>query len=232
MIHRLPKRSCGSATWLLEMATEFPEVEFYGIDISPIFPREIKPPNTHFSIVDVVQGLPFPDDYFSFAQQRMFMPALRTSEWPSVMADIFRVVKPGGWIQLLEADPNIHNVPEEKMDFWNKFLEYRASVNEDHSTFRRLAKHLKRAGFQSVQRRYMSVPVGWNGPIGDLMRDVYLGYLLAYMPRSAAGMGLTEAEFERLTREYISCCTEVEAYLNFHVLTGQKPEVEEANARA
>src|SRR6185369_10108053 len=35
--------SCGAATWLLEMATEYPACSFTGIDISPMFPTEIKP---------------------------------------------------------------------------------------------------------------------------------------------------------------------------------------------
>lgn len=68
----------------------------------------------------------------------------------------------------------------------------------------------------------LSIPIGWSGPIGNLARDVYTGYLLGFMPRSAHGMGLTYAEYERLSRLFIDDCAESMAYMNLHVLTAQK----------
>lgn len=102
------------------MATEYPAMECYGVDISPIFPSEIKPPNTFFQLANVLEGLPFPENWFSFVQQRLFMPALRTYEWLPVLTDIYRVIKPGGFVQLLESDPTIYKLPLEKQEFWLK----------------------------------------------------------------------------------------------------------------
>ena len=49
-----------------KMATEFPQTDFYGIDFCALYPSAIKPSNTFFSKVNVLdrKGLPFPDGYF------------------------------------------------------------------------------------------------------------------------------------------------------------------------
>src|SRR3954470_13633433 len=50
---------CGPGTWILDMATEFPECSFTGIDVLQIFPSEIKPKNTNFVLANQPEHLPF-----------------------------------------------------------------------------------------------------------------------------------------------------------------------------
>jgi ubiquinone/menaquinone biosynthesis C-methylase UbiE len=65
--------ACGSGVWVLEMATSFPNSQFYGIDFACIFPNTIKPPNTTFQQCDVLdpEGLPFPDEFFDYIHMRL-----------------------------------------------------------------------------------------------------------------------------------------------------------------
>ena len=63
--------ACGSGIWILEMASEFPHAQFYGIDLSKIYPADIKPPNTQFVQGDVLNGLPYADSYFDYVHMSL-----------------------------------------------------------------------------------------------------------------------------------------------------------------
>lgn len=73
--------ACGTGTWTLEMATEFPNCEFYGIDISASYPVDIKPANTFFSQCDILNGIPFSDDHFDFIFMRQVYSCFSESDW-------------------------------------------------------------------------------------------------------------------------------------------------------
>ncbi|RIB10444.1 S-adenosyl-L-methionine-dependent methyltransferase, partial [Gigaspora rosea] len=95
---------CGPATWILEMASEYTSSSFIGIDLSPIFPSNIKPQNVDFYHMNVLNGLPFEDNTFDFVYQRFMGLALTEEQWPILLLELVRVTKPGGWIEFMECD--------------------------------------------------------------------------------------------------------------------------------
>ncbi|CAO3638793.1 unnamed protein product [Cunninghamella echinulata] len=103
---RVLDSGCGPATWLLEMCESYPQSDFYGIDISPMFPENIKPHNVTFDIANVAEGLPFPDNHFDFVFQRLLVFALTADQWEKAFRELIRVVKPGGWVEFVEVDVN------------------------------------------------------------------------------------------------------------------------------
>src|SRR4051812_19930464 len=92
----------------LEMSTEHTETNFTGIDISAVWPTEIRPRNCRFQVVDATQGLPFEDDTFDFVYQRFMIMGYLAKDWPFVIQELVRVTKPGGIIELTEI-PLISN---------------------------------------------------------------------------------------------------------------------------
>ncbi|CAG8638615.1 1426_t:CDS:2 [Cetraspora pellucida] len=94
----------GPGTWLLEMATNYPKSKFIGIDISPVQPNTIKPKNAEFIEGNVLKHLPFPDDTFNYVFQRFLNVGIPEKSWPSVINELVRVLKPGGYIELLEVE--------------------------------------------------------------------------------------------------------------------------------
>jgi ubiquinone/menaquinone biosynthesis C-methylase UbiE len=85
------------------MATEFPSVNFTGIDQVELFPHDIRPSNVTFQKQDVLLGLPFEDNSFDFVQMRLFLLAFNRSQWQDALKEAYRVTKPGGYVQLLEV---------------------------------------------------------------------------------------------------------------------------------
>ncbi|KAI8093218.1 S-adenosyl-L-methionine-dependent methyltransferase [Halteromyces radiatus] len=95
---------CGPGSWCLEMATDYPNCEVYGIDIYAVYPQTIRPPNSTFMLADALEGLPFHDEMFDLVQIRLMVAAIKVNEWPKLIKEAMRVLKPGGILQMIEPD--------------------------------------------------------------------------------------------------------------------------------
>lgn len=61
---------CGPGSWAMEIAGEYPKSQVVGIDINPMFPRDIKPSNCTFHQYNLLDGLPFEDGSFDYIFMR------------------------------------------------------------------------------------------------------------------------------------------------------------------
>jgi ubiquinone/menaquinone biosynthesis C-methylase UbiE len=115
---------CGPGGWALELAFMYPHLEVTGIDKSRNMvdyaraqARVQHLENIFFHPMDVTQPLDFPDDSFDIVNARFISSFLSVDDWPHVVCELARVVKPGGIVRLTEFDePGISNSPaHEKM---------------------------------------------------------------------------------------------------------------------
>ncbi|CAG8826027.1 34791_t:CDS:2, partial [Gigaspora margarita] len=90
----------GAGSWLLEMSTKYPLSKFIGIDISPIQPSFIKPKNAEFIEANILECLPFLNDTFDFVFQRVLFSGIPSKEWLSIINELVRVLKPGGFLEM------------------------------------------------------------------------------------------------------------------------------------
>lgn len=80
-------------------------------DVTPEVKHRKLLPNLDFYQVNVIDAkLPFEDNHFDFVMQRLVTASFTVSDWKNVMAELVRVTKPGGYIQLLEIDYNTFNL--------------------------------------------------------------------------------------------------------------------------
>ncbi|GAC1464547.1 MAG: hypothetical protein PVSMB5_05380 [Ktedonobacteraceae bacterium] len=102
----------GTGGWLIEMASSYPKVSLVGIDISQsmvdyatdqALARGVDT-RVSFRVMDALALPAFAKNSFDLVNLRFGSSYLRTWEWPQVLREIARVTRPGGLIQLTDAE--------------------------------------------------------------------------------------------------------------------------------
>jgi ubiquinone/menaquinone biosynthesis C-methylase UbiE len=98
----------GTGVWVMEMADEFPNAHLIGVDMFDIMPNDVLPNNCEFQIMNVLYGLPFHDDTIDYVHHR-YLFAIPLKDWPNYLADCVRIVRHGGWLEVMETDSILYN---------------------------------------------------------------------------------------------------------------------------
>ncbi|WP_376796302.1 class I SAM-dependent methyltransferase [Thermogemmatispora sp.] len=108
---RLLDLACGPGGWALEVAFHYPHVEVIGIDISPQVieyaqaqaqSRGLK--NVRFQVGNIMEPLAFADASFDLINGRALSGFMLPDAWPRLLAECYRLLKPGGVIRLTEGE--------------------------------------------------------------------------------------------------------------------------------
>ncbi|CEI69734.1 unnamed protein product [Fusarium venenatum] len=86
----------------MEVATQYPDSEVLGIDVSPHMIPENPPDNMELQVDDLNARFTFKSNHFDLVHSQMVAGGIHANRWRSYVRDIFRVLKPGGWCQIVE----------------------------------------------------------------------------------------------------------------------------------
>lgn len=95
-----------------DMITDYPNCRYEGCDMVDVVSQKPMPKQFTFNIGNVLDGLPYPDNTFDLVHLRLFTLALQCDEWPGVIKELLRVTKPGGLVQIMEADIEVRVATE------------------------------------------------------------------------------------------------------------------------
>ncbi|CAG8751406.1 9225_t:CDS:2, partial [Cetraspora pellucida] len=91
-----------------KVAADYPNSEFYGVDfaipdyfVSPYFGDKA---NVTFIECDIYKKLPFPDNEFDYVFSKDKCLYMERSKFQQVLLELFRVLKPGGWLETGKAE--------------------------------------------------------------------------------------------------------------------------------
>ncbi|RHZ83715.1 hypothetical protein Glove_88g31 [Diversispora epigaea] len=201
---------CGPGTWLLEMSTEYPRSSFTGIDMSPIFPVEIKPCNLNFQVANVLEKLPFPDNSFDFVYMRFLLTAFTEKEWIKAIQELIRVVKPGGWLELMEGDLAFNPEGPIGRILMNAFRSTLLAKSINPKICLQLQKWLSSSPqLHNFSFKEKSGPIGsWAGSIGELACQDFCGTLHALRPILTAQLNKNPVEYDEMVAEFGKECNE------------------------
>ncbi|KAF9147711.1 hypothetical protein BG015_010600 [Linnemannia schmuckeri] len=213
----------GTGVWALEMAHEFPKAEIHGVDISAIFPTEIKPPNCHFQLCNILDGLPFPDNHFDFIYQRLLVYALSPAQRRQVNAELLRVLKPEGFLQLVESDGIVYN-PGPQMERINQLsLETSLRHGVDPREVQTMKSGLKHSGYINVNSFNIALPVGaWGGKAGSLSLQNMHGLATIWLKGEVGKM--TQDECDAALAIADKECEANQSYYKVWLVVGTKPK--------
>lgn len=216
----------GTGIWAMEMANEFPKADVYGVDMSfisdPHTSGRVVPPNCHFKLCSIADGLPFPDNYFDFIYQRFLVYALTPAQRKQINTELFRVLKPLGHIQLIESDGLIYNAGPKGNMVNNLSLESSLKRSVDPRDVQHLKPGLRRSGFIQVNSLNVALPVGdWGGRLGQLSRDNMHGLGRIWLQGELGRQSRDECEATLV--EIDKECEDLQSFYKLWLVVGQKP---------
>ncbi|KAG9287042.1 hypothetical protein G9A89_023006 [Geosiphon pyriformis] len=192
---------CGPGPWALEMASTYPNSHFTGIDIAPDCPNEIKPKNTKFSQINILEGLPYVNNHFDYVHQRMMSTSFTSKQYDEiVLPELIRVTKSGGVIELMEFDQTcikIGPIFAQMDEFYKDFLK---KVGIDVYQGSRLRKLLENCDeLRDIKMGSIEIPFGSShGKMAKLMAENFYEGFLAARGQISAVMNISHGEYDQL----------------------------------
>ncbi|KAJ7730919.1 hypothetical protein B0H14DRAFT_3616644 [Mycena olivaceomarginata] len=192
----------GPGLWIMDLVKSVDtSISMFAIDIeSRMFP--VSPPKKIEFCVESATRLPAEwTDTFSLVHQRLLMAGLQRSDWPIVLGEIHRVLRPGGWVQLGESAAWGGQYPGkpclEKLAAMVRSICSSRNLNLDCA--KDMPKMLADAGFVEVQSESRMQRVGkWDGESGVINRINQVAVFKAYKTPvlKAGGIGYVSSEEE------------------------------------
>lgn len=95
---------------------------------------------------------------------------MQKDQWPTILEEMFRVLKPGGYIELLEPDFWHHNPGPVQQAFRQFYQEQCKGLNLDLEISHSLAGIIEEKGFHEVEKRILDIPIGeWPSEPGKFV---------------------------------------------------------------
>lgn len=192
----------GTGIWANEMARLFPASIIVGVDLSNRSFKHPAPENCLLRTGNVVTGLPFPDEFFSFTHQRLLVAGITAENWPRVIHELARVTRTSGWIELVEVGRLTDGAGPATARMQHFLETVSQRMGFDGGMIPHLGELLKREGLQGVETQPILIPVGeWAGRVGQMMKHDVLGGVNALKGRYCARAGLSVEEFDRIMND-------------------------------
>jgi hypothetical protein len=176
---------------------------------------------------NVLQGLPFAGGSFDFVHQRfMLASAVPVKSWSGLLRDLVRVVRPGGWIELVEGLGVVDSAGPATQQLMELFQRLQRSLGLDTTgvIVHSMDQYLRWAGMTLVARRDVHLPVGeWGGDVGSLMASDFRAAFTRLSTVAELKLGVAPNDYANLVA---TATTELEEYRSTWTLViafGHKP---------
>ena len=110
-MERVVELGCGADDWMFDLAKRYPRLHIYGIDMDCELLRQAKLrrnlsglPQVEMRQMDLSQPLLIPDRYIDFVHMRRCGRFLPSRQWPSIIEECIRILRPNGWLVISEPD--------------------------------------------------------------------------------------------------------------------------------
>lgn len=209
---------CGSGVWCLDMAYEFDNSIYWGMDISEKFPNNIKPLNCNFKVGNIIKEFPLESNYFDFIHQRLLVAGIPAKDWINVINNIKIGLKNNGWLQLVECYLEPYNAGPK----FKKLMDCGINILEDNKLDPYIAKKLKNIliqdnNFININEETIDIPIGWDGKIGEMHANDWKEIFQSLKPI----LSLELKDFDIIIKEAIDECEQYKTFFKWYIVYGQ-----------
>ncbi|RKP06640.1 S-adenosyl-L-methionine-dependent methyltransferase [Thamnocephalis sphaerospora] len=214
----------GTGIWMMEMAADFPECEFLGIDIAQLQPTTILPKNCTFKCANILEGLSYPDGYFDYVRHSLLVTAFSKENWSSYIKECARVCASEGWIEMIEIT-GLHQgggpAVKKFFELLTGALRKRGSSPE---TTEVLDELMLETGLADVQAKEFKLPFGSRGGSAGMLflKDVRMLHA-ALTPLYMSMHCMTREEVEQIMLQLEEEVENCDAYGILRIYIGRKP---------
>ncbi|KAL6893259.1 S-adenosyl-L-methionine-dependent methyltransferase [Trichoderma evansii] len=154
----------GAGDWSVDVAEQYPDAEVIGLDISPHMIPEELPDNLDLQVDDLNGDFTFPSNHFDVIHSQLMAGGIRANRWQSYLKDIYRVLQPGGWCQMVEMYFNAQSdngtlSPDHALSRWSSGYLDAMHPQKDPRAALRLKDWMKNAGFVDIESRLLTLPM-------------------------------------------------------------------------
>lgn len=221
--HRILDVGTGSGQWCLDMLAEFPQAFAVGLDL--VVGRQVREPRFGFVRGDVTVGLPFTEKSFNFVHQRLLRAGIPVAAWPGVVADLLRITRPGGWLELVELTGKQTHEGPATAELFGCLLRLSAAqgLAPDDRVVSNLEYLLVEARLEEVGRHRFELPVGeWGGRPGSFLASNMRAMFTRLAPAFEARLSVPQSRTMELVRTAVGECEDLHTYANVVCAWGRR----------
>ncbi|KAL0082438.1 hypothetical protein F4703DRAFT_1865631 [Phycomyces blakesleeanus] len=222
----------GTSAWITDMASQYDEWEFIGIPVTGLLSdsQDINVTPDTLVLPNVKMDPSLENDVQSSLEDssvdlvNIWAPGLAfgNSQWTHVLQEAYRVLKPGGYIQIVE----LHNVPvgsiliESFIDTVRNILK---GLDKDYDDAARLKSLLPTVGFQLFQYIKRHVKLGGESNLGQEFTAVNLRTFQSAQKLLAPLMGMSREDYQHRVEMVCAQCVQYNAHMDWLGYVARKP---------
>lgn len=208
---------CGPGGWLLSALKKFPHLRGTGIDTSQLMLENARllaqaegVQQAEFTDMDATKALDFPDCSFDFIHIRTLGGFLPREQWPALVQECFRVLRPGGYLSITEIEVVVPasdaadtiNILFGKL-LYNAGLSF-APTGRNLGLTARLRQMLRQCHFTSIEHKAHGIDVSrdsfaWRGAFEE-----FIALKQTVFPLFVGMQMITQEELDQLFEQAIT----------------------------
>jgi ubiquinone/menaquinone biosynthesis C-methylase UbiE len=215
--HQVLDVGSGLGCWVIDTALAYPTMSLVGIEIDPSLVRFARveartaqiSEHVVFHCMDALQPLAFADASFDLVNLSLGGTFLRTWEWPKVLRECARILKPGGTLRLVEMELMTLSKSAATLQLCQVIAT--AFFHAGHvfePTPDGLTAHLERLlhqqGYQHIQARTTTVAAKAGSALQQGIYQYFLHTLPTFQPFVCKWYGIDPQEYGRLSRQALA----------------------------
>jgi ubiquinone/menaquinone biosynthesis C-methylase UbiE len=222
--------ACGPGDWVIDAASTYPTMSLVGIDISQLMINYASAQagiqrltgRVAFRVMDVLGALDFPNASFDLVNMRLGVSFMRTWDWPKLLNESWRILRPGGTLRLTDSVATQESNSAAVTELFEMFMHalFQAGhlfTHESTGLTAHLARLLTQYGYQQVQTKPYALEFRAGTPEGQTYYED-LKHFHTIRP-FLLKWGIRGEDFEKVYQQALKDAQQSDFWLIWHLLS-------------